>query len=38
MTGELFQVGFIYVLTISISVEINGKQINQSINQNTFNN
>ena len=29
MTGELFHVGFIYVLTISISVEINGKQINQ---------
>jgi len=27
MTGELFHVGFIYVLTISISVEINGKQI-----------
>ena len=33
MTGELFHVGFIYVLTISISVEINGKQINKSIKQ-----
>jgi len=32
MTGELFHVAFIYVLTISISVEINGKQI-KSINQ-----
>ena len=26
MTGELFHDDFIYVLTISISVEINGKQ------------
>jgi len=37
MTGELFHVGFIYVLTISRSVETNGKQIKsiyQSINGN----
>jgi len=35
MIGELFHVGFIYVLTISISVEINGKQI-KSISQSNW--